>query len=343
MKKIKLMLTALIASAVLFCGCGSEKKDNSSYVKHNLVTTNDEDEVVTDEENDFINSFTENFSINESHFINESNIQIEDVTNDSSIKQEIISSKSSGAKEKSPSIVVRDESSFVESRQIIPELSSETETMLGPAIESVQIIPELSIETERILGPAIVDEITTSSEDLQKEETTSQIEREYVVYKPSTHYIHRSTCYWVTDECYKIDNTNDVEARKCTECNPNMEIINKYIEKITNSSENYWNGPVLTPYAGVVYGPSGKETYYNLNMNGVINIMRGMGFDSITYPYWVRSDGCKMLGSYIMCAANLNVHPRGSLVESSLGTCIVCDTGGFAYNNPNQLDLATTW
>ena len=101
-----------------------------------------------------------------------------------------------------------------------------------------------------------------------------------------------------------------------------------------------WNGPVLDAWAGTVMGPSGKETYYNLDMSGVVEIMRGMGNQD---EYWVREDGCKMLGDYIMCAANLDVHPRGSLVESSLGTCIVCDTGGFAYDNPYQLDIATTW
>ncbi|MBR2765104.1 MAG: hypothetical protein IKE03_03865 [Blautia sp.] len=101
-----------------------------------------------------------------------------------------------------------------------------------------------------------------------------------------------------------------------------------------------WDGPVLTAWAGTVMGPSGKETYYNLDMSGVVAIMRGMGNND---EYWVREDGCKMLGDYIMCAANLDVHPRGALVESSLGTCIVCDTGGFAYGNPYQLDIATTW
>jgi hypothetical protein len=50
-----------------------------------------------------------------------------------------------------------------------------------------------------------------------------------------------------------------------------------------------------------------------------------------------------MLGDYIMCAANLDVFPRGTLVESSLGTCIVCDTGGFAAKNPYQLDIAVAW
>lgn len=101
-----------------------------------------------------------------------------------------------------------------------------------------------------------------------------------------------------------------------------------------------WNGSVLSPSAGVNYGPSGKETYYNLDMSGVVSIMRGMGNSD---SYWVRGDGCKMLGNYIMVAANLSVHPRGSLVETSLGTGIVCDTGGFAAGNANQLDIATSW
>ena len=107
-----------------------------------------------------------------------------------------------------------------------------------------------------------------------------------------------------------------------------------------DDSKSKWDGPVLNSFNGTVMGPSGKETYYNLDMSGVVQIMRGMGN---TDEYWVREDGCKMLGDYIMCAANLSVHPRGSLVESSLGTCIVCDTGGFAGYNPNQLDIAVTW
>ena len=108
----------------------------------------------------------------------------------------------------------------------------------------------------------------------------------------------------------------------------------------TQTRNPNWNGPVLSRGRGSVMGPSGKETYYNLNMSGVVNIMRRMGNMD---EYWVRDDGCKMLGDYIMCAANLGVHPRGSLVECSLGTCIVCDTGGFASGNPHQLDIAVTW
>ncbi len=110
---------------------------------------------------------------------------------------------------------------------------------------------------------------------------------------------------------------------------------------LANQTRNpNWNGPVLSRSKGSVYGPSGKETYYNLNMSGCVRNMNRRGYYG---EVWVRNDGCKMFGNYIMCAANLSVHPFGSLVESSLGTCIVVDTGGFASSNSQQLDIAVTW
>lgn len=97
------------------------------------------------------------------------------------------------------------------------------------------------------------------------------------------------------------------------------------------------NTGVLTPSKGVNYFNGRKETYYNLDMSGCVLIMRGLGNND---EYWIRSDGCKMLGNYIMCAANLSVYPRGSLVETSLGTAIVVDTG---YLEFNQIDIAVSW
>ena len=112
-------------------------------------------------------------------------------------------------------------------------------------------------------------------------------------------------------------------------------------EELANQTRSLnWSGPVLSRSNGSIYGPSGKETYYNLNMSGCVSNMNRRGY---YYDVWVRNDGCKMFGDYIMCAANLGVHPFGSLVECSLGTCIVVDTGGFAAGNPNQLDIAVTW
>ncbi len=104
-----------------------------------------------------------------------------------------------------------------------------------------------------------------------------------------------------------------------------------------------WSGQPLTKGRGTITGPSGKETYYNLNMSGVVRIMRGMGFSEEEYPYEVREDGVKTLGGYVMVAANLRLRPRGSFIQTSCGTGIVCDTGGFAARNPTQLDLAVSW
>jgi len=126
------------------------------------------------------------------------------------------------------------------------------------------------------------------------------------------------------------------KATTATTKTPTTAATTKATEPVSYS----WNGSVLTAEKGVNYGPTGKETWYDLDMTWVISYMRQLGY---TGDYWIRDDGCKMLGSYIMCAANLDVFPRGTLVESSLGTCIVCDTGGFAANNPYQLDIATDW
>lgn len=101
---------------------------------------------------------------------------------------------------------------------------------------------------------------------------------------------------------------------------------------------------VLTASSGVNYNQNGnKETYYNLEMSGVVSIMRSYGFTEEEYPYWVREDGVKMLGGYVMVAANLDVYPRGTTVYTSLGTGLVCDTGGFAASNPTQFDIAVSW
>jgi hypothetical protein len=101
--------------------------------------------------------------------------------------------------------------------------------------------------------------------------------------------------------------------------------------------------PHLTKSGGVFAGPSGKETYYNLPMGTVISNMRAMGYTVEEYPYWVRQDGAKMLGDYVMCAANLSTRPKGTILETSLGKAIVVDTGGFVKSNPNALDMATDW
>jgi hypothetical protein len=104
-----------------------------------------------------------------------------------------------------------------------------------------------------------------------------------------------------------------------------------------------WDGLPLTRGRGAITGPSGKETYYNLNMAICVRIMRGMGFSEEEFPYEVREDGVKTLGGFVMVAANLSIRPKGSYIMTSCGPGIVVDTGGFASRNPTQLDLAVEW
>lgn len=111
-------------------------------------------------------------------------------------------------------------------------------------------------------------------------------------------------------------------------------------ELAAQTKSRSWTGSVLNRVSGINNGPSGKETYYNLNMSRIVSAMKKLGVSS---EYWVRNDGVKMYGDYIMCAADLSVYPRGTIVETSLGTGIVCDTGAFVKNSNIALDIATAW
>ena len=90
-------------------------------------------------------------------------------------------------------------------------------------------------------------------------------------------------------------------------------------------------------------GPSGRETYYNLRMDNCVAYMRELGYDELEYPYWIRDDGAKMLGLYVMCAANWKIRPKGTIIPTSLGDAIVVDTGAFVVDYPNGVDLAVDW
>ena len=95
----------------------------------------------------------------------------------------------------------------------------------------------------------------------------------------------------------------------------------------------------LTAKSGIHEGPTGKETWYNLPMDGVINKMHEAGY---YMDYSVREDGVKTYGDYVMLAADLEKYPRGTILNTSLGKGIVCDTGTF-IDTDVMLDIATDW
>ncbi len=111
-----------------------------------------------------------------------------------------------------------------------------------------------------------------------------------------------------------------------------------FVEEIKPPAEKH-----LTKRAGVFNGPSGKETWYDLDMTKVIAAMRKLGYKEEDFPYWVREDGVKMFGNFVMVAACYDLHPKGWAVETSLGTGIVVDTGNFVNTDPYQIDIAVAW
>ena len=122
---------------------------------------------------------------------------------------------------------------------------------------------------------------------------------------------------------------------------------NTYMEELGDDSITHKvdpnpvpTGAHLTRDGGTFNFEGHSETWYNLDMSVVVQVAQSKG---IAGEYHVRSDGAKMLGDYIMVAACYDVHPYGSLVNTSLGMGIVVDTGGFVAWNPTGIDIATTW
>ena len=147
-------------------------------------------------------------------------------------------------------------------------------------------------------------------------------------------------------------NTNDTNANTNTDTNAvqaqetssngvsGQTDTNTQVNNQTAQSSSY-NGQVLSASAGRVSSPAGgTESYYNLEMSQVVANANAQG---ISGSYWVRADGVKMLGDYVMVAANRNVHPQGSIVQTTLGSGVVVDSGSFSISSPQDLDIAVNW
>jgi len=106
--------------------------------------------------------------------------------------------------------------------------------------------------------------------------------------------------------------------------------------------------PMSASITGMYEGPSGLESYYYCNPC-MVRDMRYRGFSETEYPYYVREDGVQMLGEYVIVAANIDIYPFGSIVDTSLGKGIVCDTGGSFVTDKDgdylyrALDIGTLW
>lgn len=115
------------------------------------------------------------------------------------------------------------------------------------------------------------------------------------------------------------------------------------IEIVRQQRLNTTYQAVLTQAGGVAFFEGHRETWYNLDMSDVVSTAKSSIPGMEDAEYWVRDDGVKMLGDYIMVAANYDIHPYGTTVNTSLGEGIVVDWGPFVYIYPTQIDIAVDW
>lgn len=173
--------------------------------------------------------------------------------------------------------------------------TTNTTTVTTTTETETSTVVETTIVTETTTAPIIIDEPIVTEE--------------YMIFKPYTHYVHRSTCRWCKDEFRVITCEDDIgePARYCTECNPEIEITNVYYppEPIQLENDNSVNieynndGVLLGTYQATWYtavdmgyskppkGASGRvlETAYSCASNsipqGSIIRIEGGGIDGV--------------------------------------------------------------
>lgn len=168
----------------------------------------------------------------------------------------------------------------------------------------------------------------SAASEADEETTAGAVDMEGILNDPE---LFQQYCEQLTLQVEELQRQQE-EAKKAAEAAR---------EELSNQTKSKtWKGAVLNKVKGIVKGPNGKETYYNLNMSKIVAVLHKAGYEG---DYWVRKDGVKMFGDYIMVAANYSRYHYGTIVETSLGTGIVCDTGDFAKSSRVSLDIATAW
>lgn len=107
---------------------------------------------------------------------------------------------------------------------------------------------------------------TTTTVETTVTTTTTKItteKKKVFVFKPETHYVHTKDCYWT--ECgiiEEITNTEDIEARLCDECCPDIEIVNLYEEPEIDYTETYTDYEEDTDTSEDYYNEDESESTY---------------------------------------------------------------------------------
>ena len=206
-------------------------------------------------------------------------------------------------------------------------------------------IEEERLEAERIAYEAWLAEQERIAEEERRIEEERRLEEqrrleEEQKAKEESAEPEESESMEIAVETETVEETESESSSDESSDEPEEAVEEEAVEEESVEEEPQSDGGCLTAWGGVYWYGDQKETYYNLDMSYVVYRAQQDGLEG---EYWVRDDGCKMFGDYIILACNRDVHPYGSIVMTSLGAGISLDTGGFAYSNPYAVDIATTW
>ena len=96
---------------------------------------------------------------------------------------------------------------------------------------------------------------------------------------------------------------------------------------------------ILTATLGRITYSGHTETWYDLPMSRVVE--RADAYYGLSDVYAVRDDGVKTYNGFVIVAADWDLHPFGSIIETSRGTGIVLDT--HTATDRAVVDIATDW
>lgn len=98
--------------------------------------------------------------------------------------------------------------------------------MEGAEIQS-PVPEEIIVETTITETTTTVTTMTTMTTTMTTTETKKDTHNIYV-YKPSTHFVHRTSCKWYDETCETIETTEGLDVLYCVDCNPDIEIYSYY-------------------------------------------------------------------------------------------------------------------
>ena len=130
-----------------------------------------------------------------------------------------------------------------------------------------------------------------------------------------------------------------IETQTETERETKTENIDETVSQ-ENEKEWWWEGEKLSVDNPEVEGPSGIETFFNEDVSKLVENAK----EGYIGEYWVRSDGVKMFGEYIICKCKYESNeyhptlPVGTVIPTTIGVALVCSN-----ETEEDICIAVTW